>query len=115
MLKALWPPLSLMLFGVVLTPFTLAGIVFVIWGAADTLGRYKDYLYLSSFEYLGERLALFYGRSFCGRNIVRAIEPAYGDLFHLSGYRWYHIVPDGFPAVLFNRRFWVTLVKGHVS
>lgn len=109
------PPLTILGAGLALVSVTPFAAVVIVWGAADVLGRYRDYRYLSRFEYMTHRLALFYGRSYCGRRLVSTLYPTMKTLYHSKGYRWYHILPDEFPHILVRRQFWRTLWRGHSS
>jgi hypothetical protein len=113
-LYAILPPICIVVLGAGLASITLSlGVAMALFGALDAVGRLRDYNYLKKFTYIPERLARYYGSSFCGRWIIILIDPAYGWYYYRVGYRWWHILPDGFPKVLFYRRFWITLYKGH--
>lgn len=124
-LLAILPPLSIIIIGVVgivLTYPSYLGVVFLavaVFGYIDSIGRYSDYRrnivdYLSHASPSGKIfLADFYGRSFCGRWMMSVIDPMLWRYYWTVGYRPWHILPDGFPAILLNPRFWKTLVKGH--
>jgi hypothetical protein len=108
------PPILVILLGAGLASITfLPGALVALFGAADLMGRLRDYNYLERFDYIPERMARFYGRSLCGRYVVTSLDPAWRWYYHRVGYRWYHILPDGFPHILMYRRFWTTLYKGH--
>lgn len=112
--EALMPPLSIVVFGALLTIYLpLSGAIVVVFGALDTYGRWKDYTYLARFDYLDERTALFYGASRCGRHIVCTIDPRWKMFYQKKGYYWWHFLPRGFPFCLLNRRFWRAIFKGH--
>jgi hypothetical protein len=113
-LLALYPPVTLALAGALGAYLFVPLILVAIFGIADTFGRYKDYLYLSRFGYLTPRLADFYGRSRCGRSVVIAVGGgSYREYYKEKGYKFWHFLPKDFPMVLFNRRFWCSLVRGH--
>jgi hypothetical protein len=88
-------------------------------GLADMMGRAADYRYLrrgcahEGTHWLHVKEVNYYGRSFCGRQVILAIEPGWRHYYLSCGYRWWHILPVGFPAVVFNPRFWRNLVMGH--
>jgi hypothetical protein len=131
-MKALWailPPLMIVFIGLSITTLLAfdsligwVGVPIFLLGIVDSWGRYNDYRYLKSCGWLPGRLADYYGRSFCGRWMVKAIAlPMTSSGFRykwktyycLRGYRWWHLFPDGFPSVLTKPTFWRNLVKGH--
>lgn len=114
-LRAVAAPLTVAAIGLALLLYTYFGLLLLFFGLADAHGRYRDFIYLSRREYISTRLAVFYGRSYCGRRVVTAISPRLAEGFYLQGYRWYHLLPEGFPKIFLNPRFWVTLVRGHVQ
>lgn len=111
--KAILPPLIFAGLSATLSIFIPYLLPLAFIGIADAAGRYKDYKYLSRFKYIPLRLVIFYGRSFCGRNVVLTIDPDWRRHYRRAGYRWYHVLPDGFPTVIFKLKFWRTLFGGH--
>lgn len=133
-IKALWAPASIILCGLVLLALGCPwlGAPLALLGALDTHGRYRDYCWLWEASQLpredveghihrtGDLLAVvstsnfvYFGRSFCGRQVVCAVDPTCRDDYRDHGYRWYHLLPDGFPRVLKKKQFWINLFKGH--
>ncbi len=122
--KAILPPFSLIIIGALLGVFVHPAFFMVcVFGLADTFGRYQDYWYLMS-QYFDEKegecnipvgIADYYGRSRCGRWLVGTCDSWYRDneFWYDRGYRWWHFLPRGFPAILLKRRFWHNLLKGH--
>lgn len=122
--KAVLPPFSLIFLGGLLGALVHPSLfTLCLFGLLDTHGRYNDYWYLMG-EYFdpksGEcniprRTADYYGKSFCGRWLVKTCDSYYRETsyYHSKGYRWWHVLPDGFPRVLLNRNFWRNLLKGH--
>lgn len=111
-IQAIAPPLGLAFAGVFLLLYTWLGLVVLVFGLMDARGRYRDYKYLSSFSYVNLRLIDYYGRSYCGRNVVNTVSPHRG-YYRAKGYRWYHFLPDGFPSVITKGNFWRNMFKGH--
>lgn len=112
---AMLPPIAVALLGALALFVSWFGVIIILFGALDTYGRWRDYRYLARFNYLTERLALFYGHSFCGRWVVICVEPRWRRMYRRKGYRWWHILPNGFPGILINRRFWRATLRGHRS
>lgn len=125
LIRAVLVPVLLMLvflgamLGAIIYPSWLALVFGSAAGffAADTLGRLNDLLYLASFDYIPERLAMYYGRSFCGRQVCIAAAREFGGrtrrVYHTAGYRWWHVLPDGFPVIITKRLFWRNVLLGH--
>lgn len=113
MLLALMPPASIAILGAFLMSLTWFGALIVIFGALDTHGRWRDYRYLSRFNYMTPRLAAFYGRSFCGRWLVCVLAPDWREGYKREGYKWWHFLPDDFPHFFVNPRFWRAMFLGH--
>lgn len=115
-LFAIAPPLTLALLGALLALFSLwLGAALFAFGLLDARGRYRDFRYLSSCPNIDSRLARFYGRSFCGRWMVCAIDPMRWHFYRMEGFRLWHFLPVGFPQILINRRFWAALFGGHTN
>ncbi len=133
---ALWAPASIIILGLVLLALGCPwlGAPLVLLGALDVHGRYRDYRWLwdasawSTWEasqretlagsWIEEAVVstsnfVYFGRSFCGRQVVCAVDPTCRDDYLDRGYRWYHLLPDGFPRVLKKKQFWINMVKGH--
>ena len=112
-LYAVLPPLSIFILGMTMLSITFVGALVALFGAADAFGRWKDYKYLSSFRYIPPRLVEFYGRSYCGRWMILSIDKEWRMYYNRLGYRWYHILPVGFPRLVLNPKFWRNLAVGH--
>lgn len=112
---ALLPPLVLLVIpGAVLTYFVWwLGAPLLIFGALDTYGRYNDYKYLISQRILALKVVDYYGRSFCGRQVICSIGPHWRGYYRSCGYQWWHLLPVGFPHILMSARFWRALALGH--
>lgn len=115
--RAILAPLSLAAFGLLLFLYTWLGLLLLAFGLADAYGRYRDYRYLTSYftDKVSDRLGIYHGRSFCGRQMVIAIEPAWREDYHERGYRWYHILPDDFFNAVRRPRFYKNLFLGHTT
>lgn len=50
--------------------------------------------------------------SFCHRQVTVAVWPAAQRYYHARGYRWYHILPDGFPSVMLKLAWWRSFLLG---
>lgn len=118
-LRAVWPPLLILGAGLALSCLSLLALPIVLLGALDTFGRARDYIDLNRRYinqppgYLPIHIINYYGRSYCGRNVILTIHPEWHHYYCSVGYRWYHFLPDGFPAVLLRRAFWRNLFLGH--
>lgn len=109
-------------------PFlALAGI-----GAVDTYFRWQEYVRLRDWFADQADDGLVFGvfsrvlsrhkYSWCRRRLachaIRAYDPdghklsewAARSFYEEQGYRWWHILPDGFPAAFFKASFWRGLV-----
>lgn len=131
LLKALWAPASIIILGLVLLALVnpVLGALVTAFGALDLHGRYRDYRWLweasqvrppfhplwdgSLTHVVSTSNFVYFGRSFCGRQVVCAVDPTCRDDYLDHGYRWYHLLPDGFPRVLKKKQFWINLFKGH--
>ena len=110
------------LWGWLSLPFlALAGI-----GAVDTWFRWKEYVRLR--DWFEEQERVNFGTfthvmyrhksSWCRRRLAVRAADTYGcgaarwarDYFQDQGYRWWHMLPDGFPAAFFTRSWWRGLV-----
>lgn len=112
-LLAIRPPLIVALCGVLLLMYTWLGLLILAFGLMDARGRYKDYQYLSQFPYITHRLSRFYGKSYCGRSVILAIQPSRYRYYRKHGYRWYYFLPDNFLYVIRRPMFYRALVMGH--
>jgi hypothetical protein len=112
-IRALTPPLSISIIGLLLTQwFAIFGIMLIAFGLLDTWGRYRDFLYLSKFNHLPARMIDYYGHSFCGRWVVITLFPMYRAYYWSQGYQYWHVLPDNFPQSVLNCRFWRSLFLG---
>ena len=76
----------------------------------DVRARYHDFLYLQDMAF-DERIAARFGHSWCGRGVCEYVWPEEATKYYYDhGYRWYHIVPDGFPFVFFRLDFWKSVL-----
>lgn len=127
-IKAISPPLCLALVGALYilvmarlsASFVMVCIIggaLVVFGLADAFGRFRDYLRVKAEydkeDYIRIKLVNYYGHSYCGRHVVKTVDPRTSVYYRIVGYRWYHVLPDGFPLVLFRRVFWRNLFFGH--
>lgn len=110
------PPLvaAILSFGVsVLVPewywtfiFFLIGVIFIL----DIGARYREYVILvNKGEPWSGRDIKYFRSSFCRRwaAVKAGMSP---EIFRALGYRWYHILPDGFPMCFAKRGFWMNLL-----
>lgn len=92
-----WLWLDLVLFAV--------GIIFLF----DIGARYREYIMLvnKGAPWTGRDIRYF-KLSFCRR--WAAVQAGMDrEIFHKMGYRWYHVLPDGFPMCFFKPAFWRSL------
>ena len=105
-LTALYPP---MLVGLVFLSLSLYEPLFIIGVPVmimDTLARHDEYkLLLSDYKYK-HRYALRMGDSWCGRTAAVAALPEMKFIYYRKGYRWYNVLPDGFPLIFTKLEFW---------
>lgn len=115
MLKALLAPTLVATIGIVVSVFVhpAIGLPIYVLGLMDINGRAADYRYLSGFSFIPVRMAIHYGKSYCGRRVITSLFPVYTNLYRSEGYKWWHILPDDFPVILFNSTFWLNLAFGH--
>jgi len=95
-------------------------IILPLFAQMDARSRYqnykliKDHLYIYGFQ---KRILKPFIKSRCQRDAIKAAADELGMLqlcrehFKNSGYRWYHLLPDGIfenSSVLFTKNFWLT-------
>lgn len=117
-LYAIHPPLGMAIVNIALINvsaiFILTSFIFVL----DTIGRTKDYLKLvrKGESYFTHEVIKLYGKSWCGRTLVKSVHPYAREYYHHLGYRWWNVFPDGMfskRTPLLRKRFWVNLISGH--
>lgn len=126
MLRATHPPLLLMMSFIfliqVIEPGNYVLLVPAYFGATmmalDFIGRLRDYLSLLH-EKITNRHILVFRRTWCGREVIKALYPEAREIYRNLGYRWYHITPDGFwcrHSVGLTVGHWFSLIgKTHVT
>lgn len=107
---ALWRPTYLSAVVMLVSYFTIPWLMILpclILGM-DQLARYGEYRIIMDTE-RGLSLVQL-RRSWCGRGVGIA---AYGEsarwAYGQVGYRWWHILPDGFPGVFLQKSFWIAV------
>lgn len=135
-IHAIWPPLAL--FGVDFTLFLVSLAngwwpIAVIMGIAsaimlfDARARVSDFHYarsLFSFSRNPERIAGIFQNSWCGRVACEVAAKSIGSdtgkavraHHHETGYRWYHVFPDGtfaLKSAFLEPFFWRVTLLGH--
>jgi hypothetical protein len=109
-MKALHPPMLICLSFLLLSflnPWFFVGVLVMLM---DVSARYKEYkLLLSDYQY-SHRYALQMRSSWCGRTAAIAALPEMKFVFYKMGYRWYNVLPDGFPLVFTKSAFWVSVL-----
>ena len=108
-------------------PAAATGAFFLL----DTVFRLRDYRRLvrqSSNTVgiaagIGADIVRRYRTSFCHRQVAIAAwqQQMAGTVwdnwtaryYHSQGYRWYHILPDGFPGCLLKRNWWRSFLAGN--
>jgi hypothetical protein len=76
----------------------------------DARARYKEFLYLRDMEF-SEKMCARFGHSWCGRGVCEDVWPEEAYIYYWEhGYRWYHILPDGFPRCFIRLSFWKHVV-----
>lgn len=74
----------------------------------DMVARYRDYLWLRRCGQFQRGIAYHMRGSWCSRGVVECVWGHKArDFYRILGYRWYHILPDDFPKVFLNPKFWV--------
>lgn len=86
--------------------------------AADVVGRARDYAYLrrQPAGYFTPKIVERFGRSWCGRSVMAAVNPETRGVYAAAGYRWFHLLPDGAltaDSPFLRARFWRNLAVGH--
>lgn len=123
LIKATWLPLLLVLIfaigaasfiwlGCLLISicFMLFSVIFIL----DTYGRGSDYCYLYRNKYKKEIYWELFSKTRCSREVMVAIDPRSKSYYELSGYKWYHILPDKL-SDCFNPKFWMSLHKNRIN
>ena len=123
-LLALYPPLGCLLlalvtciysYGVSLTFLTWFSLFFVLLFILDTRGRYIDYKTVKAFKCFSILGAFRYRVSWCQRTVYVSIFPEAARVYHLWGYRWYHLTPDDIfttKSSLLKANFYRQLILG---
>lgn len=90
-----------------LHPIFLIGVVIM---TLDVIARWNDYLSIRGYRYQpGYQPGISYHMrgSWCSRGVAEFVWPhGASSLYKSMGYRWYHILPDGFPRVFLSLAFW---------
>lgn len=106
----LWRPTYLFVAVIIVSYLTLPWLMVVpcLVLGMDQLARYGEYRMIMDTRHGASIKQL--RRSWCGRGVGIA---AYGNearaVYKLAGYRWWHILPDGFPGIFLNRDFWLVV------
>ena len=88
------------------------GVIFIL----DIGARYREYIILvnkfSVTPNVTGRDIKYFRSNLCRRYaaVQAGMSP---EIFRALGYRWYHILPDGFPMCFCKRGFWKTLLGIH--
>lgn len=113
---ALYPPV-LCLFATFLMGLFLNSVFFILSliFLADLVARYKDYRFVLTLEQLSPQILRRYRKSWCQRTLFIAIYPRAKGIYYYFGYRWYHLLPDGFisrNSPVFHMKWYKTLFYG---
>ncbi len=77
--------------------------------ALDIRARWGDYIYYRVQVGTSKNLTKLQA-SWCGRGVAQAIWPHAQGFYYWKGYRWWNILPDGFPAIFLKKKFWKKVV-----
>lgn len=84
----------------------LLGVIFLF----DTGARYREYVILvNKGDPWSGRDIRYFRSSYCRRWAARQAGMD-NEIFYQLGYRWWHILPDGFPQCFFKLGFWRNLL-----
>ena len=73
--------------------------------AWDCHKRFKEYRKIKTCA-ASERLFNIYSGSYCQRSVVMAVFKEARDYYRQQGYKWYHLLPDGWPRAAFTLKWW---------
>lgn len=73
--------------------------------ALDIVARYREFLYWRGRPFNPYAIHAMRG-SYCSRGVAEAVWPGARIVYYTLGYRSYHVLPDGFPVVFLDGRFW---------
>jgi hypothetical protein len=75
----------------------------------DIWARFGDFLRIKDRPY-SIACSIRLKGSWCSRGVAMAAWPESHDDYRVFGYRWYHILPDGFPFCFTRLSFWQTVL-----
>lgn len=76
----------------------------------DCIARYRDYLSIRDLPF-NTGLVRRMSTSWCSRGVASYVWPyRAGLLYRCMNYRWYHVLPDGFPGALIRASFWMHVI-----
>ena len=108
-LKAIYPPLLIATFFLAMSCFHLIFLFGYFVMVLDISARSKEYTYLTrtgDVRYAKRKMRA----SWCGRTAAVAAIPEMREWYYQKGYRWWHILPEGFPLVFLKPAFWKTVI-----
>ena len=94
---------------------TVISAFFTLLFIFDTHGRYRDYVKIKTNKRFNIQKAMKYRRSWCQRTLYSTIFPDAKRIYKSLGYRWYHLLPDGFltfHSPLLKINFYRQLISG---
>lgn len=115
---AIHPPLVMTIVSLAMVRVSVIFLLTFILFTVDTYGRTKDFFRLKNkpASWYTQEIILLYGRSWCGRTLMKALHPNARSIYADAGYRWWHFLPDGSlrrNSPLLKINFWSNLAKGH--
>jgi len=92
--------------GGLIHPIFLLGVPVLI---LDIRARHIEYLKYRDLEWRFQ-YAYTLRRSWCARGVAQSIWPDARKFYENLGYRWWHVLPDGFPGCFLRIAFWRSVV-----